>query len=153
MKYSLNIVDRIVMAQILAGVGGPGSYLYHKELRKLREAVSFTEKNWKDYGMETLSDSGAIRWDPIKAQKAAVEIDIGDRVKNEIAEALKKLDKAEQLMPEHMPVYEKFIPAEEPKVCEKFIPAEEPLEPEDKAADAKFLAGLKAEEPKADANV
>ena len=119
MKYELNIVDRIVMAQILNGIGGPGSYLYQKELRKLREAVSFTEKQWKEYGMETLSDSGAIRWDPVKAQAATVEVEIGDRVKNEVAEALKKLDKAEQLQPEHMNTYDMFVPPEEP-------PKEEP---------------------------
>ncbi len=117
MKYQLNIVDRIVMAQILGGIGGPGSYLYHKELRQLREKVSFTEKQWKEYGMETLSDSGAIRWDPVKARAATVEVEIGDRVKNELAEALKKLDKAEQLQPEHMNTYDMFI--EEPKVEEE----------------------------------
>lgn len=115
-KYKLNIVDRIVMAQILAGVGGPGSYLYHKELRKLREAVSFTEKQWKEYGMEQLADSGAVRWDPVKAQAATLEIEIGDRVKSEVADALKKLDKAEQLQPEHMATYEMFVgEAEEAK--------------------------------------
>ena len=127
MLYQLNIVDRIVLGQVLAQIGGPGNWLYQKELRQAREKMSFTEKQWKECGMaHVMKDgkpTGGIRWDPDKADKAIIKVEIGERIKNEIAQVLKKLDEQEQLMPEHYDTFLMFVgdagPEEEVLGCEE----------------------------------
>jgi hypothetical protein len=117
-KFQLNIVDRLVLGQVLSQVSGAGNYLYHKELRILRERVSFSEKQFKEYGMVIDEATGAVRWDPKKAEGAGLEVEVGERVKNEIGKVLKELDKQERLMPEHLATYEMFVEpdkVEEPK--------------------------------------
>ena len=114
MLYQLNIVDRIVLGQVLAQVGGPGSWLYQKELRQAREKVSFTEKQWTEYGMTYVMQdgkpTGGIRWDPDKT--AVIDVEIGERIKGEIATVLKGLEKKEQLMPEHYNTFLMFVGAD-----------------------------------------
>jgi len=125
MRYELNIIDRLVLAQVLSQVSGAGSYLYHKELRVLREKVAFTQKQWDEYGMTSDEATGAVRWDAVKAQSATIEVQIGERVKSEIAKVLKELDKNERIMPEHINTYEMFVDLEEPKPEEEVLGVEE----------------------------
>lgn len=108
-KYKLNILDRLVLVQVLGQIGGPGSYLYQKEMRKLRERVSFTEAQAEMCGLVKNPTTGAVTWAPEKAHFAEVEVDVGDRIKAEVAAKFKELDKNEQLLPEHLNTYEMFV--------------------------------------------
>ena len=111
MQYELTIVDRIVVGQILGSLKGPGNYLYFKELRKLQEAVAFDEKIAA--GIEMKLEGDNVRWSAEKAHLANITVEVGERIQGQIADALKELDKQERLMPEHLSVYEKFVPQEE----------------------------------------
>ncbi len=107
MKYEMHVLERIVLSQVLAGAHTNGSYIFHKAIEKARADLSLGEKESKDIGLEY--DGKQVTW------KGDVEktVEIPPSVLKIIRDELKRLDEAEQLSPEHVPVYEMFMEKED----------------------------------------
>ena len=107
MKYQLNIMDRLVLIQVLMEAPKRGGYAFHKALRKVTEAIDFSDdKEREEIGLNFDAENGRWSW---KADAREKEVEIPDVVENLIRAELKDLDKKEALAPEHIPVYEKFV--------------------------------------------
>jgi predicted Zn-dependent protease len=98
----LTILERIILQGLLPQ---EGSYVTFRVVRELRNELSFTEKEIKDF--EIKHEDKRIVWNMSK-EKTKV-ISIGDSVKGLIVEALKKLDSEGKINNENISVYEKFI--------------------------------------------
>ena len=82
-----------------------GNFITLKVVRKLREGLSFSEEEIKQYNF--IQDKGRITWDD-KAEQSK-EIEIGEKAMDIIKEALKKLNEDKKLKDEHFTIYEKFV--------------------------------------------
>ena len=130
-KYELNIADRIVLVQLFEEFPRIGGYLYYEEFGKVAAAVSIGEPEQKAIAWNVDEAKGQVTWNGEKAKVKTVEIPTC--ILKPIKAALIKKEKAEQLQPEHIPVYKKFVPEDErPKPEEP--QAEEPLKAEADAA-------------------
>jgi len=107
MEYELNILDRIVLIQILAAAPTVGNYLYHEEFTRVAGEVSIPQIEQNSIDWEIDDEQGGIKWDGEKAQVKTVEIP--GCIERIVVNGLKRLDKEEQLRPEHIPVYKKFV--------------------------------------------
>ena len=117
MEYEVGILDRIVLVQILSEAPKMGSYLYYQELNKVAMQVGITQEEQDDIGWTVNDENGSVAWNGELAGTRKVEIP--ECVEKIIVEGLKKLDGQEQLRPEHIPVYEKFVlPYDERKAAE-----------------------------------
>jgi len=110
-EYELDIRDRIVLVQIFATAPKLGSYLYYKELARVGSEVSIPDEEQKAIGWKVEKDEQGnvqgLKWDDKKAGGKTVEMP--ECIESMVVDALKRLDKQEKLMPEHIPVYEKFV--------------------------------------------
>jgi hypothetical protein len=98
----LKIADRI---RLLAILPEKGSILTLKIVRKLREDLSFTEKEHKGFAIAIAQDR--ITWDEKKDK--GKEVEVGDQAKELIIEKLKELSESEELTVPDMPLWEKFV--------------------------------------------
>lgn len=128
MKYELTIADRIVLVQLFDEFPRIGGYLYYTEFGKVAAVVSIGEPEQKAIDWKADDEKGVVTWNGEKAKVKTVEIPAC--ILKPIKAGLIKKEKDEQLKPEHIPVYEKFVPEderpkpEEPKAEE--APKEEP---------------------------
>lgn len=102
----LAVGERYVLLDILPK---EGSYTTLKIVRKLREALSFSEEDVKAFKLEEipLGDGKInIRWD-LTAPDA--EIAIGEKATDIIVRALQELDKQGTLTDREFSLYAKFI--------------------------------------------
>jgi hypothetical protein len=96
----LNVIERITLMQVLPK---EGNYVTFKILISLKSALSFNEKEFKEFGM--VEKDGLIHW----KKSVDKEIEIGEKAREIIQEALKGLDKAGKLDERSFPLYEKFV--------------------------------------------
>jgi hypothetical protein len=96
----LNVLERITLMQILPT---EGSYITFKMLIELKSALTFTEKEYKDLGMK--EENGHITW----KKQSIKEVNIGDKMKEIIVTALKKLDDEGKVNAQLYPLCEKFL--------------------------------------------
>lgn len=96
----LQVIERITLLQILPK---EGNYATFKILIELKSALSFTEKEYKEFKMS--EKDGIISWGASKEK----EVNIGEKGKQIIQEALKKLDQENKLTEVTYKLYEKFI--------------------------------------------
>lgn len=96
----LSVIERISLLQILPG---ESSFSTFKILLSLKSALSFNEKEYKEFGMR--EEDGKIFWSSSKEK----DIDIGEKASDIIVEALKKLDKAGKINEQSYNLYIKFI--------------------------------------------
>lgn len=99
----LSIAERIVIGSILPR---ENTFITLKVVRKLRDALSFTEKELKQFEIKEVGPQ--ITWSK-KVSKKEVEIEIGERATDVIEIALKKLDETKKLENKHFTLYEKFV--------------------------------------------
>ncbi len=100
----LDVRERFVLLGVLPQ---EGNFLTLKTLRDLQDKLSFTEEEHKLY--KFVEKDGRVTWsDDVEQSK---EIEIGEKATDIIVEALKKLDEAKTLKPDHYSIYEKFIGA------------------------------------------
>jgi len=119
MKYELNIADRIVLVQLFDEFPRIGGYLYYQEFGKVASAISIGAPEQEAIGWKVDEEKGAVTWNGEKAK--VKEVNIPTCILKPIKDALIRKEQQEQLKPEHIPVYEKFVPEDErPK------PEEEP---------------------------
>jgi len=100
----LTIMERIVLLSILPK---EGDFTTLKLVRKLREDLSFDEREHKALSFEQVGDQ--VRWDADKAVQFVKRFTFGDKQLQIISNALKKLDEQKKLQNEHFTLYEKFV--------------------------------------------
>lgn len=97
----LGIVDRL---RLLAILPEKGSLLTIQIVRTLREELSFSEEEHKEFGIVT-TDS-RITWN----NKAKVkDIDFGDKAKEIVEQALRDLDSSNALTVPDLALWELFV--------------------------------------------
>jgi len=98
----LTVLERFTLLGVLPA---EGNFVTLKIVRKLREALAFTEKEIKD--LEMMVEGERTKWNP--AKDVPRDVEIGEMATDMIVKALKKLDDTNKLTEQHMSVYEKFI--------------------------------------------
>ena len=101
----LTIRERIMLQGCLPPAG---TFVTLGLVRKLREALSFTEEEIKDFCIITNDDEGTVSW---KREFEADEkdIEIGEKMNDLVVSTLKKLSTEEKLTEQHYSIYEKFV--------------------------------------------
>lgn len=108
MLYKLDVMDRVVLTMvILPGVRPPASRMFYQELHELAQTIDFSGDKGKAINIRYNEEQGRMLWDDVKI--APLEVEISDRLNAEIVKALKDMDAHEQLLPEYIPVYDKFV--------------------------------------------
>ena len=131
----LEVHERIILQGILPH---EGDYITLKLVRKLRETLSFNEKeiaeiefknHWRcpkcdkvelaaeaikciDCGIY-MKPAGSVSWDEEKASKINKDVHMGDKMLALCETTLNKLSDDGKLTEQHMSLYEKFIKAED----------------------------------------
>lgn len=101
MKANLTIADRFATLGILPA---EGNFATLKIVRKLREQLSLTQDEIKEYKVEQVGDQ--ITW----ANGAkTTEMEFGDFNAEMIQKVLKKLNDEEKLEERHYAIYEQFV--------------------------------------------
>jgi len=98
----LILLERLKILQILPA---EGNFITLNIVQKLREALSPTEKEFKDF--EIVDKDGQISWN--EKGREEIEIEIGEKATDIIVEALKKLDEEGKLTAHHLSIYNKFV--------------------------------------------
>jgi len=96
----LNVLERITLLQVLPT---EGSYITFKLLMDLKSALAFNEKEIKDFSIS--EKEGRITWK--KSEEKDVEI--GEKTREIIEVALKKLDESGKVNEQNITLFEKFI--------------------------------------------
>jgi len=99
---NLSVKERLILLSILPQ---EGNFITLKVVRKLREALSFSEEEIKKY--KFVQSGSQVTWDNTIEQ--GKEIEIGEKATDIITETLKKLDEQKKLKDEYFSVCEKFI--------------------------------------------
>jgi len=112
----LNIAERIALLGVLPA---QGSIVTLRIVQELRMALSFSEKEMKDWKITNKKVEGGavITWDEDFADKTK-DIMIGKAAMGIIKQGLLQLDAQKQLRLDMIPLYEKFVEATD-KVEEK----------------------------------
>lgn len=103
----LSVLERIQLQEVLPV---QSSYVTLKIINDLRSDLSFSEKEYKDFGIvEILLPDGKIRytWDDKKEKPKKVEI--GEKATDIIVESLKRIDKEGRISNQNASLYEKFV--------------------------------------------
>ena len=100
----LAVFERLVLLNVLPQ---EGNFITLKIVRKLRENLSFDEKELKALKLTVDPEKGNATWDTAKEPNKDVEI--GREARKIIVTALEKLDKDEKLTQEHFTLFEKFV--------------------------------------------
>ena len=133
----LEVFERLVLQSILPK---EGDYITLKLVRKLREALSFSEKEITDIDFKShwrcgkcqkvelsadvikcqdcgiyMAPAGQVTWDEEKAKTVIKDVHFGSAMENLCMSVLKKLSDEEKLTEQNMSLYEKFVKAEEDK--------------------------------------
>jgi len=98
----LDVRERLILLSILPA---EGNFITLKVVRKLKEDLSFSEEEIKQYKFVQKEDQ--VTWDDKVEQSKLVTI--GTQGKIIIQDALKKLDEDKKLREEHYTIYEKFV--------------------------------------------
>ena len=127
----LTVLERIMLQEILPK---EGDFITLKLVRKLREALAFSEKEIAEIAFRThwkcpqcqkieLSDAeikcpdcdvymrpaGEVTWDNDKAKKVVKDVFMGNKMLALCESTLKKLSDEKKLTDQHMSLYAKFV--------------------------------------------
>ena len=103
MKVQLTLGERFAVLGILPN---EGTFATLKIIRKLREQLSLTEDEIKEYNVR--QEENNLMWDASKALDEK-EFEFGEFSEDLIVKKLKEIDKDEKLTEQQYPIYEKFI--------------------------------------------
>jgi len=98
----LNVAERLVLLSVLPE---QGDFTTLKVIRTLRETLSFSEDEHKEY--QFVQEGMSVRWNDKAEQEK--DITIGEKANDIIVLALSKLNEEKKLKMEHFGLYEKFI--------------------------------------------
>lgn len=127
----MTVIERIQLQNLLPA---QGDFITLKLIRKLRESLSFSEKeiaeisfknhwkcdicNTKEIAAqvpkcpkcgEYMTPAGMVNWDEGKAIKVIKDVHMGRTMRDLCRSVLKKLSDDKQLTEQTMPLYEKFV--------------------------------------------
>ncbi len=97
----LNVPERVALLELLADV--EGNFLTLKILRKLREELSFSEEEIKEFNL--VESGGKITWE----RGGDKDVKMGDKARGIAVDALKRHDTAGTLRDRHYTLYEKMV--------------------------------------------
>lgn len=104
----LNVFERLKALQILPK---EGNIVTLRVVQELGKNLSFKDEEFEEFEIkEKKEGKGGVSWNA--KGKEGVEIEIGPKGHEIIAEALKDLDKQKKLTFEHISLYEKFVKEE-----------------------------------------
>ena len=98
----LDVRERLILLSVLPP---EGDFITLKVVRKLKENLSFSEDEIKQY--KFVQTENNVTWDNSIEQEKPIEI--GTTAKKVIQEALKKLNDDKKLKDEHFTIYQKFV--------------------------------------------
>lgn len=106
--YPLNVPERIQLITILPLEGDVTTL---RIVRELRESLSLSEEEHKEFGVETTEHDGQVtyRWTNPAAASAPREIQFRPKALAIIVEAFKRLNQSKRLRAELLPLYERFV--------------------------------------------
>ena len=99
----LSVKERLLLLNVLPD---KGDYTSIKIIRKLREDLSFSEKEHKEFNIK-MEENGLVLWDD-KAEKPK-DVPIGEKAIDIIKGSLRKVNAEQQITEDLIPVYEKFV--------------------------------------------
>jgi len=103
LKVKLNVLERLIVWGMLPK---ETSFVNWKIFNDMRDKLAPTEEELKAVNPQPGPDGGTIaNWDAVPEK----EITFGETTEKVIVETLKKMDKDEKLLPEHISLYKKFI--------------------------------------------
>ena len=102
----LNISERLVLLSLLPK---EGDFLTLRIVRDLQTELSFTEA--EAASLELRQEGDQVMWSTNKDLGKTVKI--GERARQLIVDQLKTLDSKKKLEPTHLPIYERFIMADD----------------------------------------
>lgn len=102
----LGVEERLVLLSVLPT---EGNFTTIKLMRDLREKLSFSDEEHKEYNFRFKNDGKEqiVEWD----KGVEKEIPIGEKQTDMVKDALKKLNDANKLQERHFSIYEKFMGA------------------------------------------
>ena len=98
----LSIMERIGLLGVMPE---KGNFITLKIVDEARRALSFTEKEIKVAKIVTL-EGGRIQWDPAYP---VADVKLGEKIREMIVTALKKLDESEELTRQLFDIYARFV--------------------------------------------
>jgi hypothetical protein len=104
----LNVPERIHMLSILPQEGDVTSL---RIVRELRESLSLTEEEHREFGIETVQNGAQVtyRWKNADAALRPREFQFKPKALAVISETLKRLNNEKRLRAEWLPLYEAFV--------------------------------------------
>ncbi len=111
-SYPLNVAERIHLISILPLQGNVTTL---RIMRELRESLSLTEEEHKEFGIVTEERDGqtTFRWNNPMAAMRPREIQFRPKALAIVIDSLKGLNQANRLRAELLPLYEMFVGEEE----------------------------------------
>jgi len=131
----MTVIERIQLQNLLPA---QGDFITLKLIRKLRESLSFSEKeiaeisfknHWKCDICSTkeiasqvpkcpkcgeyMMPAGMVNWDEAKAVKVIKDVHMGRTMRDLCRSVLQKLSDNKELTEQTMPLYEKFVEADD----------------------------------------
>jgi hypothetical protein len=112
MRYPLNIAERIHLIAILPLEGDVTTL---RIVRELRESLSLTEEEHRDFGVTTeeRDDQITYKWGNVQAAMTPREMEFRPKALAIIVETLKRLNQTKRLRAELLPLYEMFVDEKE----------------------------------------
>jgi len=106
-QVKLTIHERLILNSILPPAG---NFVTLGLVRKLREALSFSEEENKEFGIDLDDETQLISWKREFAE-TETEIEIGEKMTDLVKATLKRMNDADPPLLEdrHYSLYEKFI--------------------------------------------
>lgn len=104
MEYELSILDRVVLVQLFMDAPKIGSRLFYTEFDRVSKAISIEQPEQEAIGLKFENEQA--HWNKDAPDKT---VDIPECIEKMIIDQFKKWDQAEQLLPGHIPVYDKFV--------------------------------------------
>lgn len=101
----LSVLERLMAIGVLPA---EGDYATLKILNQLKLSLSFSEKEYEEFGIVVDMENDRTTW----TTDGVTEIPIGERATDIIVNALKERNRKKTLSADMMSLYEKFIPSD-----------------------------------------
>jgi len=101
----LSVLERLMA---IGALPAEGDYATLKILNQLKLSLSFSEKEYEEFGIEADAEKNQTTW----KTDGVVEIPIGEKATDILVAALKEMNKKKTLRSDMMTLYEKFIPSD-----------------------------------------
>ena len=101
----LSVLERLMAIGVLPA---EGDYATLKILNQLKLSLSFSEKEYEEFGIVADVEKNRTTW----KKDGLAEIPIGEKATDIIVKALKDRNKKKTLQADMMSLYEKFVPSD-----------------------------------------